>query len=61
MKFNLLKNFYFSKKKYRNETTNVIFSQFFDKKNEFENIMDNINERRKLPYLIYKKKIKSLT
>ena len=56
----LLKNFYFAKKKYHQETINLIFRGFLNKKNSSMNIVYNIEKRRKLSNLIYKKNIKFL-
>ena len=56
----LIKNFNFAKKKYHQETINLIFRGFFNKKNSSMNIVYNIEKRRKLSNLIYKKNIKFL-
>ena len=56
----LIKNFNFAKKKYHQETINLIFRGFLNKKNSSMNIVYNIEKRRKLSNLIYKKNIKFL-
>ena len=56
----LIKNFNFAKKKYHQETINLIFRGFLNKKNSSLNIVNNIEKRRKLSNLIYKKNIKFL-
>ena len=56
----LIKNFNFAKKKYHHETINLIFRGFLNKKNSSMNIVYNIEKRRKLSNLIYKKNIKFL-
>ena len=56
----LLKNFYFAKKKYHNETIDLIFTNFLNDKNSLNNIMYNIEKRRKLSNYAYKKNIKFL-
>ena len=56
----LIKNFNFAKKKYHQETIDLIFSGFLNKKNSSINIVYNIEKRRKLSNLIYKKNIKFL-
>ena len=56
----LIKNFNFAKKKYHQETIDLIFRGFLNKKNSSMNIVYNIEKRRKLPNLIYKKNIKFL-
>ena len=56
----LIKNFNFAKKKYHQETINLIFRGFLNKKNSSINIVYNIEKRRKLSNLIYKKNIKFL-
>ena len=47
-----LKNFYFAKKKYHKETTDLIFTNFLKNKDSAKIIMDNIEKRRKLSKLI---------
>ena len=56
----LIKNFNFAKKKYHQETINLIFRGFLNKNNSSMNIVYNIEKRRKLSNLIYKKNIKFL-
>ena len=56
----LIKNFNFAKKKYHQETINLIFRGFLNKKNSSMNIVYNIEKRRNLSNLIYKKNIKFL-
>ena len=56
----LIKNFNFAKKKYHQETIDLIFRGFLNKKNSSMNIVYNIEKRRKLSNLIYKKNIKFL-
>ena len=56
----LIKNFNFAKKKYHQETINLIFRGFLNKKNSSMNIVYNIEKRRKLSNLIYKKNLKFL-
>ena len=56
----LIKNFNFAKKKYHQETIDLIFRGFLNKKNSSINIVYNIEKRRKLSNLIYKKNIKFL-
>ena len=56
----LIKNFNFAKKKYHQETIDLIFRGFLNKKNSSLNIVYNIEKRRKLSNLIYKKNIKFL-
>jgi len=56
----LIKNFNFAKKKYHQETINLIFRGFLNKKNSSMNIVYNIEKRRMLSNLIYKKNIKFL-
>ena len=56
----LLKNFYFAKKKFHNETIDLIFTNFLNDKNSLNNIMYNIEKRRKLSNYAYKKNIKFL-
>ena len=56
----LIKNFNFAKKKYHQETINLIFRGFLNKKNSSMNIVYSIEKRRKLSNLIYKKNIKFL-
>ena len=56
----LIKNFNFAKKKYHQETFDLIFRGFLNKKNSSINIVYNIEKRRKLSNLIYKKNIKFL-
>ena len=56
----LLKNFYFAKKKYHKQTINLIFTNFLNDENSVKNIMYNIEKRRKLSNFIYKKNIKFL-
>ena len=56
----LIKNFNFDKKKYHQETIDLIFRGFLNKKNSSINIVYNIEKRRKLSNLIYKKNIKFL-
>ena len=57
----LLKNFYFAKKKYHQQTTDLIFTNFLKDKNSAKNIMYNIEKRRKLSNFKYKENIKFLT
>ena len=59
-KLELVKNFNFAKKVYHQETIDLIFTGFFNKKNSSLNIVNNIEKRRKLSNLIYKKNIKFL-
>ena len=59
-KLELIKNFHFSKKKYHQQTTDFIFTNFLKEKKTAKNIMYNIEKRRKLSKFIYKKKIKFL-
>ena len=54
-KLELVKNFNFAKKVYHQETIDLIFTVFFNKKNSSLNIVNNIEKRRKLSNLIYKK------
>ena len=56
----LLKNFNFSKKKYHQQTTNFIFTNFLKEKKIAKNIMYNIEKRRKISNYSYKKNIKFL-
>ena len=56
----LLKNFYFAKKKYHQQTTDLIFTNFLKDKNSAKNIMYNIEKRRKLSNFYYKRNIKFL-
>ena len=56
----LIKNFNFAKKKYHQETIDLIFRGFLNKKNSSMNIVYNIEKRRKLSNLICKKNIKFL-
>tara|TARA_B100000949_G_scaffold234157_1_gene252421 strand:+ start:94 stop:393 length:300 start_codon:yes stop_codon:yes gene_type:complete len=56
----LIKNFNFAKKKYHQETINLIFRGFLNKNNSSMNIVYNIEKRRKLSNLICKKNIKFL-
>jgi len=56
----LLKNFYFAKKKYHKETIDLIFTNFLNDKNSLKNIMYNIEKRRKISNYNYKKNIKFL-
>ena len=56
----LLRNFYFAKKKYHQQTTNLIFKNFLKEKNTEKNIMYNIEKRRKLSNFKYKENIKFL-
>ena len=56
----LIKNFNFAKKKYHQETINLIFRGFLNKKNSSMNIVYNIEKRRNLSNLIYKKNLKFL-
>ena len=56
----LLKNFYFAKKKYHQQTTDLIFTNFLKDKNSAKNIMYNIEKRRKFSNFIYKKNVKFL-
>ena len=56
----LLKNFYFAKKKFHNETIDLIFTNFLNDKNSLNNIMYNIEKRRKISNYSYKKNIKFL-
>jgi len=56
----LIKNFNFAKKKYHQETIDLVFRGFLNKKNSSMNIVYNIEKRRKLSNLIYKKNIKFL-
>ena len=56
----LIKNFNFAKKKYHQETIDLIFRGFLNKKNSSMNIVYNIEKRRKLSNLIYKENIKFL-
>ena len=60
-KIELIKNFNFAKKMYHQETIDFIFRGFLNKKNSSLNIVNNIEKRRKLSNLIYKKNIKFLT
>ena len=57
----LLRNFYFAKKKYHQQTTNFIFTNFLKEKKTAKNIMYNIEKRRKLSNFKYKENIKFLT
>ena len=56
----LLKNFYFAKKKYHQQTTDLIFTNFLKDKNSAKNIMYNIEKRRKFSNFIYKTNVKFL-
>ena len=56
----LLKNFHFSKKKYHQQTTNFIFTNFLKEKKNEKNIMFNIEKRIKLSNFKYKENIKFL-
>ena len=56
----LLKNFYFAKKKYHKQTTDLIFTNFLKDKNSAKNIMYNIEKRRKFSNYTYKKNVKFL-
>jgi len=56
----LLKNFYFAKKKYHKQTIDLIFTNFLNDENSLKNIMYNIEKRRKLSNFIYKRNIKFL-
>ena len=56
----LLKNFYFAKKKYHKQTTDLIFTNFLKDKNSAKNIMYNIEKRRKISNFKYKENIKFL-
>ena len=56
----LLKNFYFAKKKYHKQTIDLIFTNFLNNDNSVRNIMYNIEKRRKFSNFIYKRNIKFL-
>ena len=56
----LIKTFYFCKKKYHKETVDLIFTNFLNYKNSFKNIIYNIEKRRKISNYTYKKNIKFL-
>ena len=56
----LLKNFYFAKKKYHQQTIDLIFTNFLKDKNSAKNIMYNIEKRRKFSNFIYKTNVKFL-
>ena len=56
----LLKNFYFAKKKYHEQTIDLIFTNFLKDKNSAKNIMYNIEKRRKFSNFIYKTNVKFL-
>tara|TARA_Y100000590_G_scaffold55047_1_gene57604 strand:- start:7617 stop:7913 length:297 start_codon:yes stop_codon:yes gene_type:complete len=57
-KLELSKNLNFAKSKYHNETTDLIFTNFINNENSVKDIMSNIEKRRKLSSLIYKRNIK---
>jgi len=57
----ILKNFYFAKRKYHIKTTDLIFTNFFKEKNSMKLILKNIEKRRKLTNFVYRKNIKNLT
>ena len=57
----LLKNFYFAKKKYHKETTSIIFKNFINDNKSMKTILYNIEKRRRLSNFKYKENIKFLT
>ena len=59
-KSSVINNFYFARKNYRSKTVHYIFENYLKKKSSFNIIMYNIEKRRNISYLNYKKNIKFL-
>ena len=54
----ILKNFYFAKKKYHKETTSIIFKNFINDNKSMKTILYNIEKRRTTSNYMYRKNIK---
>ena len=57
----LMKNFYFAKRKYRKETVDLIFTNLVKEKSFVKDIISNIEKRRKLSKFVNKKNIRFIT